>query len=139
MHHKFDLDPAHKDSAILRKTQAKAIISSSPYEIVLYQPTSEQANLHSLLKFISDEIDIVFCESYPSRFSPIPLIFACKDEKDYFETKKRFNYQKPLFITGIISNQDIDTLEDIPILSNTVSGHLHQGLEIILNVENTIF
>lgn len=138
MHHKFDLDPAHKDSALLRRTQATTIVSTSPHETVMFQQTDQQADLRTLLKYIPLDIDIVFCESYPSKLPQIPLIFVCKNAEDYYETRERFNYQKPLFITGIITNQDIDTLEDIPVLSNTVSGHLHQALEIILKVETII-
>ncbi|MHA2244482.1 MAG: molybdopterin-guanine dinucleotide biosynthesis protein B [Candidatus Hodarchaeales archaeon] len=138
MNHKFDLDPAHKDSAVLRRTRATTIVSTSPHETVLFQQTDQQADLRTLLQYIPLDIDIVFCESYPSRLPRIPLIFVCKNVEDYYETKERYNDQKPLFITGIITNQGIDTLEDIPVLTNTVSGHLHKALGMILKVESII-
>lgn len=137
MTHKFDLDPAHKDSALLRKTKATTIISTSPHETVLFQRTNQRSDLKVLLQYLPSDIDILFCESYPSKFPQIPLIFVCRNVEDYSEINRRFNNQKPLFITGIISNQGIDTLEGIPVLSNTVLDHLHLALELILKVKST--
>ena len=105
MHHKFDFDPKHKDSVTLRKTKADTIISTSPYETVLFQHTNRQADLLTLLNYISDDTKVVFCESYPSRFPHIPLVFVCKNTADYYETKERFK-QKPILITGIIANDN---------------------------------
>ena len=136
MSHKFDLDPAHKDSAILRKTKATTIMSTSPYETVLFQKTDQRTDLHTLLRYLPVDIDIVFCESYPSKFPTIPLIFVCKNTKDYYETKKRFNRQKPLYITGIIINEGIGTLEGIPVLSNKTSHHLHQAIDLVLRIKS---
>lgn len=135
MHHKFDLDPNHKDSATLRQTKADTIISTSPYETVLFQRASQQADLRTLLNFISDDTDVVFCESYPANFPKIPLIFVCKNTVDYYETKERFR-NTPIFITGIIANQNIDTLETTPILSNIAADDLQLQLEIILKQAN---
>ncbi|MFX1282648.1 MAG: molybdopterin-guanine dinucleotide biosynthesis protein B [Promethearchaeota archaeon] len=135
MSHRFDLDPTHKDSAILRKTKATTILSSSPHETVLFQKTDQRPDLHTLLRYLPLEIDVVLCESYPSIFPEIPLIFVCKGTEDYYETKKRFNDRKPLFITGIIITEGINTLEGIPVLSNDVSDHLQQALELILRIK----
>ncbi|MFX1507461.1 MAG: molybdopterin-guanine dinucleotide biosynthesis protein B [Promethearchaeota archaeon] len=132
MSHKFDFDPDHKDSATLRKTKATTVISTSPYETVLFQQTEGRTDLQSLLRYLPPVIDIAFCESYPSKFPKIPLIFACKNVEDFYETRKRYNSQDPLFITGIITNESFDRLQGIPILSNSDSGHLQQALEIIL-------
>lgn len=131
MHHKFDIDPKHKDSAKFRKTKADTIVSTSPYETVLFQHTNQQADLRTLLNYISEDTKVVFCESYPSRFPHIPLVFVCKNTTDYYETKERFK-QKPILITGIIANEDFNTLENIPVLSNTVAEDLQLQLEIIL-------
>ncbi len=138
-HHKYDLDPSHKDSAILRNSKAEVIISSTPYETVKYQPKHQREDLNSLICSIPKEVNIVFCESYPSRFPKIPLIFVCDDIQDYYETKKRFNNQKPLFLTGIISNQPIAEVERNPILSNTDPTHLEKAKDIIMkNWESTV-
>ncbi len=131
MHHKFDLDPNHKDSVVLRQTKADTFISTSPYETVLFQRSNQQADFRTLLNYISDDTNVVFCESYPSKFPQIPLVFVCKNTTDYYETKERFKH-KPLFITGIIANQNMNTFEKIPILSNTGAKDLQLQLEIIL-------
>ena len=135
MLHKFELDPSHKDSATLRKTKATTIISNSPYETVVFQQTDQRTDLQTLLQYLPPTIDIVFCESYPSKFPIIPLIFACKNVEDFYETRKRYNSQDPLFITGIITNEGFNTLEGIPVLSNTDSGQLRQAFDIILQVQ----
>lgn len=135
MRHKFDLDPTHKDSATLRKTKAATIISTSPYETVLFQQTDHQTDLQTLKHYLSPAIDIIFCESYPSRFPQIPLIFACKNEDDFYETQNRYNSQKPLFITGIIAKEGIGTLKGTPVLSNSDSVHLQQAFEIIWKMQ----
>ncbi|UCG90592.1 MAG: molybdopterin-guanine dinucleotide biosynthesis protein MobB [Candidatus Heimdallarchaeota archaeon] len=132
MSHRFDFDPAHKDSALLRKTKATTILSASPHETVLFQKTDQRTDLHTLLRYLPLEIDDVLCESYPSTFPVIPLIFVCQNIEDYYNTKERFKDRKPLFITGIIVTEGIDTLEGIPVLSNDVSDHLQQALELIL-------
>ncbi len=138
MRHRFDLDPTHKDSAILRKTRATTILSTSPYENVLFQKTDQRTDFHTLLRYLPLDMDIVFCESYPSNFPAIPLIFVCKNTGDYYKTKKRFNNRKPLFITGIIITEGINTLEGVPVLSNKVSDHLNQAVELILRINNDI-
>ncbi|MFW9905302.1 MAG: hypothetical protein ACFFFH_13260, partial [Candidatus Thorarchaeota archaeon] len=92
----------------------------------------ERTDLYSLLKYLPPGIDIVFCESYPSKFPKIPLIFVCKNVNDFYETRKRYHSQDPLFITGIITNEGFNTLQGIPVLSNNESGQLQQALEIIL-------
>jgi molybdopterin-guanine dinucleotide biosynthesis protein MobB len=130
--HKFDIDPSHKDSALLRNTKADVIISSTPHETVIYQRKRQREDLNSLIKRIPEEVNIVFCESYPSDFPILPLIFVCDDVHDYYETKKRFGKQKPLFITGIISNQSILKLEHNLILSNKNPTHLEKAKQIIL-------
>ncbi|MFX1515918.1 MAG: molybdopterin-guanine dinucleotide biosynthesis protein MobB [Promethearchaeota archaeon] len=135
MQHKFNIDPSHKDSASLRRTKATTIISTSPYETVLFQKTEQRSDLQTLLQHIPPGIDIVFCESYPSKFPSIPLIFTCKNIADFYETKKRYNYQNPLFITGIITNENFNTLEGIPVLSNIESVQLQQAFELILKIQ----
>ena len=132
MSHKFDFDPDHKDSATLRKTKATTVISTSPFETVLFQQTDKRTDLQSLLAYLPPVIDIIFCESYPSKFPKIPLIFTCKNVNDFHETKKRYSSQNPLFITGIITNEGFNMLEGIPVLSNNDSGHLQLALNKIL-------
>ena len=132
MRHKFDFDPNHKDSVTLRKTKATTVISTSPFETVLFQQTEERTDFQSLLDYIPPAVDIVICESYPSKFPKIPLIFACKNVNDFHETKKRYGYQDPLFITGIITDEGFSMLEGIPVLSNNDSGHLQLALDKIL-------
>ncbi|MFX0086238.1 MAG: molybdopterin-guanine dinucleotide biosynthesis protein B, partial [Candidatus Hodarchaeota archaeon] len=117
-HHKFDLDPSHKDSAVLRSTKAEIIISSTPYETVTYQPTDKRVDLPSLLVNLSSDINVVFCESYPINFPKISLIFVCDSIEDYYQTKQRFKNENPLFITGIIYDKAIKSIEDNIILSN---------------------
>jgi len=136
MQHKFEIDPSHKDSALLRKTKATTIISTSPYEIVLFQHTDQRADLQTLLQSLPPGIDIVFCESYPSKFPVIPFIFACKNVEDFYETRKRYSSQDPLFITGIITNEGFNTLEGIPVLSNTDSGQIQQAFELISKIQS---
>lgn len=136
MSHKFDLDPGHKDSAILRKTKASTVISSSPNEVVLFQQTDQRTDFRTLLQYLPPAIDIVFCESYPSNFPTIPVIFVCKNTEDFYVTKKRFKHLTPLFVTGTIINEGIDTLEGLPVMSNRISDHLQRALQIILNNKN---
>ncbi|MFX0125567.1 MAG: molybdopterin-guanine dinucleotide biosynthesis protein B [Candidatus Hodarchaeota archaeon] len=131
MQHKFDIDPAYKDSATLRKTKATTVISTSPHETVIFQQTDQRTDLQTLTQYLPPGIDIVFCESYPSSFPLIPLIFVCKNIEDFYETRKRYHYQDPLFISGIIANEGIDTLKGIPVLSNIESGHLQKAFKII--------
>lgn len=138
MSHKFDLDPRHKDSAILRNTKASTVISSSPHEFVLFQQTDQRPDFRTLLQYLPSDIDIVFCESYPSNFPTIPVIFVCKNTEDFYDTKKRFKHFTPLFITGTIINEGIDALEDLPVMSNRISDHLKRALQIILNNKNRI-
>lgn len=135
MQHKFDFDPNHKDSVTLRKTKATTIISTSPYETVLFQHTDQRDDFQTLLGYLPPAIDIVFCESYPSKFPNIPLVFVCRDEKDFYETLNRYNSQIPLFITGIITSEGIESFKGIPVLSNIDSGHLEQAFELILKIQ----
>ncbi len=130
--HKFDLDPAHKDSVALRNTKATTIISNSPYETVTFQSTDKRRKLPSLLSDLPSEIDVVFCESYPSQFPNIPLIYVCDSIEDYYRTKKRFNERNPLYVTGIIVSKQIDSIEKKLILSNTDPNHLHAAKNIII-------
>ncbi|MFX0014862.1 MAG: molybdopterin-guanine dinucleotide biosynthesis protein B [Promethearchaeota archaeon] len=133
LRHKFDLDPTHKDSALLRKTKATTIISTSPHEIVLFQNTDKQTDLQTLIYYLPPDTNVIICESYPSKFPRIPLIFVCRNTEDFFETKERYNNQKPLFITGFISNQNIDALEGIPVLSNKIN-QIEKAIELIMQI-----
>lgn len=135
MQHKFDIDPSHKDSAILRETKATTIIAASPYETVLFQQTDQRSDLQTLLHYIPSDIDIVFCESYPSKFPSIPLVFACKNVEDFYETRKRYHSQDPLFITGTITNNSLNMIKGIPVLSNINSGQLQLAFEIISKIK----
>lgn len=130
--HKFDLDPEHKDSVALRNTKATTIISNTPYETVTFQSTDERRKLPSLLRDLPSEIDVVFCESYPSQFPNIPLIYVCNSIEDYYQTKKRFNERSPLYVTGIIDSKQIYSIEKKKVLSNTDPNHLQIGKRIIL-------
>jgi len=136
MQHKFEIDPSHKDSASLRKTKATTVISTSPYETILFQQTDQRTNLQTLLQYLPPGIDIVFCESYPSKFPTIPFIFTCKNVEDFYETRKRYNSQEPLFITGIITNEGFNMLEGIPVLSNIDSRQIQQAFEIISKIRS---
>ncbi len=131
-HHKFDLDPSHKDSAVLRNTKAEIIISNTPYETVIFQPTVKRADLQSLLVNLSSDINVVFCESYPLNFPKIPLIFVCDSIENYYQTKERFNNENPLFVTGIIYDKALKSIDDIIILSNADEKHLLKAKEMII-------
>jgi molybdopterin-guanine dinucleotide biosynthesis protein MobB len=132
-HHKFDLDPSHKDSAVFRNTKAEVIISNTPYETVTFQPTDKRTELPVLLDDLSSDINVVFCESYPRNFPSIPLIFVCDNIDDYYQTKKRFNNKNPLFITGFIYDKAVQSIEDNIILSNADTNHLLKAKEMIIN------
>ena len=118
-HHKFTSHPPNKDSTVLRDTKAKIVVSATPYEIVYYERLEKRHEIPELLRMINkngNSIDLIICESYPANYPQIPLIFTCKSEEDYQETKKRYNTQKPLFITGLITQSDISMIEGIPVL-----------------------
>ncbi len=135
-HHKFSLEPETKESAILRKTKATSFIFTNPYENIIFQTSDSRTDVPTLLQHLPEDVDIVFCESYPSKFPEIAVIFVCRNSNDYFETKTRFNSQRPLFITGIISENGPDTIEDVPLLSNSNPIHLEKSLKLILQEKN---
>ncbi|MHA2226513.1 MAG: molybdopterin-guanine dinucleotide biosynthesis protein MobB [Candidatus Hodarchaeales archaeon] len=137
-HHKFSLESESKDSVILRKTNATSFIFTNPYENIIFQTSDSRTDVPTLLQHLPEEVDIVFCESYPSKFPEISLIFVCSNSNDYFETKTRFNTQRPLFITGIISENGPNTLEGVPILSNSNPTHLDKCLKLILQKNQQI-
>jgi len=115
-HSQYSLEPNTKDSAIFHKTTAKEIIFTSPYETVLYKKTTKRLSLKFLKKFISNDIDIILCESYPSNFPTIPVIFTIKNMNDYNETKTRYKSFRPFFLTGIYADTHTGVLDGVPLL-----------------------
>ena len=115
----YTVEPKSKDSALFHKSKAKNVIFSSPYETVSYLKNIQEKHtpLDELLKLVSDEINIVLCESYPNRFSTIPYIYIIKHIPDFLETKTRYNEQRPLFISGPYTDTHQGDLEGIPLLS----------------------
>lgn len=94
----YTLDPTTKDSALFHSSAVGTVIFTSPYETVTYQKITSRPSLEDLLKLVPDSIDIILCESYSASFPIIPLIFVAKNNKDYEETKLRYNDQKPIFV-----------------------------------------
>jgi molybdopterin-guanine dinucleotide biosynthesis protein MobB len=115
----YTMEPESKDSALFHKSKAENVIFSSPYETVSYLKNFQEMHtpLDELLKLVSDETDIVLCESYPSKFRAIPCIFVVKDTSDFVETKARYNEQRPLFISGPYTETHQGNLEGFPLLS----------------------
>jgi molybdopterin-guanine dinucleotide biosynthesis protein MobB len=115
-HSHYYFEPNIKDTSIFYETSAKEIIFTGPHETVLYKKTKTRLNLNDLSRYISDDIDIYLCESYPSNFPVIPSIFTIKSKEDYHETKFRYSTFNPLFITGIYSETNSGNLDGIPVL-----------------------
>jgi molybdopterin-guanine dinucleotide biosynthesis protein MobB len=115
----YTIEPESKDSALFHKSKAENVIFSSPYETVSYLKNFQEipTPLDELLQLVPDEIDIVLCESYPSKFGAIPCIFIVKDKSDFVETKARYSEQRPLFISGPYTETHQGDLEGIPLLS----------------------
>jgi len=132
MHHRFDFDLTKKDSKIFKMTNAMMIISASPFETVIYQPQKSRMNLKIVKNFLPTDLEVLLCESYPAEESEkMPLIFSCLDEDDYFDTKIRYFNQKPLFITGKITNLRLNSLDNIPILAFSKQSDIKTVLEIL--------
>ena len=132
MHHRYDFDITKKDSEIFRMTNAAMIISASPFETVTYQPQKSRLNLKILKKTLPTDLEILLCESYPAdETEKIPLIFTCLNEDDYFSTKIRYSNQKPLFITGKITNFSLNNLDNIPVLSISKKSDIKEILKIL--------
>jgi len=115
-HSRYSFEPDTKDSAIFHKTQARDIIFTSPDETVLYKKTTKRLSLKYLQKFISSDIDIILCESYPNHFPVIPSIFTINSKEDYNDTKMRYKAFSPFFITGIYTDTHTGDLDGIPVL-----------------------
>ncbi len=116
-HSEFTIDPQHKDSLLFRDSKAQRFTFLGPFEQVTYQRVQERRKPKELFQWIGPNIDVILCESYPRNSPKIPLIFAIKDHNDYLETKKRYNNQIPIFITGKTKNISHNHIESIPILS----------------------
>ncbi|MCK4849478.1 MAG: molybdopterin-guanine dinucleotide biosynthesis protein MobB [Candidatus Heimdallarchaeota archaeon] len=136
-HSHYSFEPDTKDSAIFHETSAKNIIFTSPYETVLYKKTSKRLTLKKLKKFISNDIDIILCESYPSNFPVIPSIFTIKSKTDYNETKMRYSAFKPFFITGIYTDTHTGILDGVPILRITNKDDESKITKLILNQDDS--
>ena len=132
-HSRYSFEPDTKDSAIFHKTQAKEIIFTSPDETVLYKKTTKRLSLKYLKKFISNDIDIILCESYPNNFPVIPSIFSIKSKEDYNETKKRYKAFRPFIITGIYTDAHTGVLDGIPILKISNRTDEPKIIKLILN------
>ncbi|WP_455140777.1 molybdopterin-guanine dinucleotide biosynthesis protein B [Candidatus Hodarchaeum mangrovi] len=132
MHHRYDFDLDKKDSKIFKVTNAKIIISASPFETVIYKPQKSRTNLKILKEFLPSDLEILLCESYPADESEkIPLIYSCFDKDDYLSTKIRYFNQKPLFITGKIADSTLNSLDNLPILSFSKQSDIKTILEIL--------
>ena len=135
-HSQFTLDPKNKDSLLFRGSQAKTFVFAGPFEQVTYQKLQDRKTSQEILSEIEIDVDIVFCESYPSESKQIPLIFTIKDINDYLETKKRYNRQKPIFITGNTNNVSSDLLDDIPVLDFDQIHHQTEIARLILSMKD---
>ncbi len=138
-HSHYSFEPNTKDSAIFHESSARDIIFSSPFETVLYKKTQNRFNINHLKKFISKEIDIILCESYPSNFSVIPSIFTIKSKIDYQETKARYKGFIPFLLTGIYADNHSGDLDGIPLLKITDKSNVSRILMLILNQEELDF
>lgn len=118
-HSRYSIEPKSKDSALFHGSKAESVIFSGPFETVVYQKkaTKNRISLDQILTYLSDDVDIVLCESYPSKFIAIPFIFIIKAITDFEETKNRFKKQQPLFISGPYAEQHQGDLEGTPLLS----------------------
>ena len=132
-HYSFESDT--KDSAIFHESSAKNVIFTSPFETVLYKRTKNRLNVAEISKFISKDIEIILCESYPSNFHVIPSIYAIKNMKDYSETKIRYRDFTPFLITGIYANDHSGDLDGIPILDVNKKHDLSKIVDLILTQE----
>ena len=118
-HSRYSIEPKSKDSALFHGSKAEGVIFSSPFETVIYQKntTGNRVSFDQIKANFSDDVDAVLCESYPSKFIDIPLIFIIKTITDFEETKNRFKNKQPLFISGPYSEQHQGYLEGAPLLS----------------------
>ena len=132
-HSRYSFEPDTKDSAIFHKTQARDIIFTSPDETVLYKKTTKRLSLKYLQKFISSDIDIILCESYPNHFPVIPSIFTINSKEDYNDTKMRYKAFSPFFITGIYTDTHTGDLDGIPVLKISNKTDEPKITELILN------
>ena len=92
----YSIDPDSKDSALFHGSTTNRVIFSSPYETVTYTKVKTRSTLEELTKLVPE--NVVLCESYPSSYPKIPLIFIINSVDDYKETKLRYNNQEPIFI-----------------------------------------
>ena len=134
-HSHYSFEPNTKDSAIFHESSAKDIIYTSPFETVLYKKTESRLDIKNLKKFISKEIDIILCESYPSNFPVIPSIYTIKSKTDFEETKVRYKDFTPFLLTGIYADNHTGVLDEIPILKITDKTDASRILALILNQE----
>ncbi len=132
-HSHYSFEPDTKDSAIFHETLAKNIIFTSPYETVLYKKTNKRLSLKYLRKFISNDIDIVLCESYPNSFPAIPSIFTIKSKTDYNETKIRYKAFRPFIVTGIYTDTHTGVLDGVPLLKISNKTDEPKITKLILN------
>ncbi|MHA1214642.1 MAG: molybdopterin-guanine dinucleotide biosynthesis protein B [Candidatus Hodarchaeales archaeon] len=118
MSHKFDLNDETKDSSRFREANSSIIISASPSETVTYQPRAKRASLEELLPLVPKNTDFILCEGIPvDAMANNPVIFCCRDNDTYTELKSRYKNIKPIYISGLIANNDIQSLDNIPVVS----------------------
>ncbi|MHA1973152.1 MAG: molybdopterin-guanine dinucleotide biosynthesis protein B [Candidatus Hodarchaeales archaeon] len=118
MTHKFDLDDESKDSNKFRQVNPSMIISASPSETVIFQPRTKRASVEELLPYIPKNTDFILCEGIPIKYiTKSSVIFCSRDNDTYTELKKRYEGIKPIYISGLIANSGIKTLDNIPVLS----------------------
>ncbi|MHA1444844.1 MAG: hypothetical protein ACTSR4_08875, partial [Candidatus Hodarchaeales archaeon] len=106
---------------------------TSPEETVLYKKTAKRLSLKYLKKFISNDTDIILCESYPNHFPVIPSIFTIKSEDDYNDTKMRYKAFRPFIITGIYTDDRTGDLDGIPLLKISNKTDEPKITKLILN------
>ncbi|MHA1975558.1 MAG: molybdopterin-guanine dinucleotide biosynthesis protein B [Candidatus Hodarchaeales archaeon] len=104
----YSIDPDGKDSALFRTSNINTVIFSSPFETVTYQKVTSRSSLDEIRKLIPDDIDIVLCESYPSTYPKIPLIYVVRSDTDFEETKLRYSLQEPIFVIKSSSTEKDD-------------------------------
>ncbi len=134
-HSHYSFEPNTKDSAIFHESSATDVIFTSPFETVMYKKTENRLNIKNLKKFISKEIDIILCESYPSNFPVIPSIYTIKSKIDYEETKVRYKDFTPFLLTGIYADNHTGVLDGKPVLKITDKTDASRIMKLILNQE----
>jgi molybdopterin-guanine dinucleotide biosynthesis protein MobB len=128
----YTFEPKTTDSALFHTSQAKDVIFSGPFESVIYKKTVKRSKLNDLMNYISKNVNIVLCESYPNVYPIVPCIFVVRNISDYYETKNRYINFKPLFVTGPYAEEHNKELDGLPVLSLNSPEGSNEAVERIL-------